>query len=389
MSFTTVYASGGVNATVSFNPTTGAVTVAGTSNGPTVIKALPYGTESLITPSNPYTHFDQITGNELPYTFYMSTSAPYGKYSVYVVSVGSDADTFMYYDPVAADGIIPSLNASSSGEKLADAIKFNAPDLGIDMDDSYIASNYINASKILYAAFKPFSNSNDFYNKFNFCLAMSAMKGANKSTIEAILSGRESLLGISYSSDYASLNSGIATELCSLLSVIDFAQEYKDLATEDKEVSFANLYKRLTALAAARVSSGWSELKKVFDTDYVSVFGEIINANTSFNSNVESKTYINLFAKKPYASINDIKSKFNSSVLAAVEENKTPSKPSPSRPGGFVSASPSYTNPDNQYDEISGTQNSSDNTSSSVKTSLSGSISLNFSLNNLALCNFS
>lgn len=351
-SSTCVLASNSVSATASFNPADGSVTVSGSSQGNTTIYVLPVGTSvNDVTISNLYTHFDQISAEDLPYTFTMPDWAPYGKYNVTILAGDSAGDTFMYYDPLAADTLIATLNLSSSGTQLANAINQNAAALGIDLDNEFVSSNLTGASLICYAAFMPFSNSNDFYSKFNACLAMADMKGAGRAEIENLISGYSQHLGISYPSDYEVLSDAVANDVCMLISSMDFAAEYKVLNNENQIVSFKNLLKRTSALSSARLAQSWSELKKVFDTDCVSELSQITSSNTSYNSSLATNTFKSLISKKPFTSFSDLKSKFNAAVSEAIIANKPQSKPT-SGVGGFVSTPSGFTNPTDQYEEI-------------------------------------
>ena len=363
------YAANTLSASVSFNPESGLVTVNATTSGYTVIKVLPYGNDesSVTSGGTQYTHFEHISPNDMPYSFYMPDWAEFGKYTVYVVSSPSSDDTFMYYDTTVADTRTASLNSAQSALALSEQIWSDASALGMDKDDNFISSHYKKASEILFEAFMPFVDSSDFYNKFNACLAMAALNGVDKTKAEEILSGYSTYLGIVYSEKYASLGSDLAADLCNIFSAMDFVGEFKKLEASGKQVSFSNLFDRTVALCAARISNNWSALKKVFDTDYVSVLQEITSANSSFTKDVESKTYMNLVSKKPYTSISDLKSKFDLSVTEAVSQNTAGNKPQTNRPGGSVSTPSGYTNPTNQYDEtISGNGNSEENSVVSI-----------------------
>ena len=365
-SSTCVLASNSVSATVSFNPADGSVTVSGNANGLTTIYVLSDGSSvNNVTVDNLYTHFDLVSGSDLPYTFYMPEWAPYGKYNVTILAGDSAGDTFMYYNPSAADTLIPTLNLSSSGTQLANAINQNAAALGIDLDNEFVSSNLTGASLICYAAFMPFSNSNDFYSKFNACLAMADMNGAGRAEIENLMSGYSQHLGISYPSDYEVLSDAVANDVCMLISSMDFAAEYKVLNNENQIVSFKNLLKRTSALSSARLAQSWSELKKVFDTDCVSELSQITSSNTSYNSSLATNTFKSLILKKPFTSFSDLKSKFNAAVSEAIIANKPQSKPT-SGVGGFVSTPSGFTNPTDQYEEIK-----NNDEESAIKTTLS------------------
>ena len=355
------------------NPTSTIVSVSGVSHGNVTIRTVPYGTDmSGISPSDLYTDFDHIyTNGAFTYEYVMPDSAAYGKYEVYVNDGKTQSGTFMYYNTDDADALMSVINASTDGASLAASIEANAATLGIDKDDSFYAANSKSAADILASNFMPFDDSTKFYNEYYTALSMSAMKGSEKSGIEALLSTYEQNMGIDYSS-YNTLTEEHKSDICVLLSGMDFSKELSDLKKDGEAVSFANVIKRTTALSAVRTAANRIEIKNVFLNDYKDVLEKIITDNSSYTPSMESDVFTALANSGDFTSFEALRQSFDDAVSYVCEQNR-PSRPDSSSSGGgggggFVSMPSGNVAPKDEYDTAG--KNDDSNGSAEIKTSL-------------------
>lgn len=345
------------SASVSFNPETGSVVLTGNARGHTCIYTLPFGTET-VGQENMYVDFYQLyaTGVIDDYEFYMPDGAEYGKYTVYINDGSASKDSFMYYDKANADNIVASFSGKSFAE-VAGIIKAQSSELGIDSDGELYIENSDKAIEILYNHFIPLDDSAEFYNCFTSSMVMAAMRDKTQSDIESLLIKYALNLGIDYD-EYSQLDSDHKTDICTLLSLMDFDSELAYLKKTGVSRNFAAVFNRTTTLSAARCAKSWNELKNVFTLDYNSILSEIMSANDDYKSTMANDVFAYMKKNGTFTTYENLQISFDSAVKYAVDlknkSNKGSSSGSSVRSpsGSSVSIPSGNTPPKDEYDII-------------------------------------
>lgn len=298
---------------VLFDSETGLVTLDGDSLGVTTIKVTP---NSVTSAGTLPTDFNQIIANgELDYDFYMPDSAPKGKYKVYVANDGgSDEDTFIYFSAAEAESVLADINSAGTKEEFLSEIAVNPAIIGIDAEDE----NYSQAVlETMYELYDSYADVPDFYDKYNFCLALCSFSGKSASQVETLLKNNQSVLGINFTNAYQNntlLSSDSKTKLCQLLSAMKYPNIYTSAQNLTGKTDFPAVLEALTAIACAETASSWKALEEVYTKDISFLKNNVVSANKNYKS-TNAQGVFSALLKKDSLTPADLKSNFDWAVL--------------------------------------------------------------------------
>lgn len=337
-----------------FNPSEMKITVNANASGNTVIRTISFDISLDSAAIGDFVDFEQIyaDGTVSDYKFSMPSRAPYGKYIVYVNDGTPASGTFLYYNPTVAETIVTAvLNSKTTPAALYSAISSDASSLGLDVFDSFFTSNASKACDIIVPYMMPFANLDDFVEKHTAALAMSAMNGAERTTIETLLEKYSSQLDINIAV-YNALNSSRKEDVCSLLAEADFKSEFALLKNAGKSANFKTIFSNVIALSAVRTAPTWSDIKSAFET--YPELKEISNGNSSYRPKTSGDVFTYLSQNGDFSSYESLKQSFDSAVKYVNSKSDASSVPS-TRP----SVGPSISMPSgnviskNEYDDQS------------------------------------
>ncbi len=332
-----------------YNAATGDLVLSGTAEGIVSIRITSDAAldSSLSKDNLPIVYYQfEANGSYNNVTLRMPSANRTGKYTLYVTDEnGSERKTIICYDKTVADALVSSASAlDDAGFIEAMSKEENAKKLGIDVTDADYSANTISIMAKLYDSY---SDSNDFKEKYNYCKALNSLLGKNKAGVEANLLKYETVLGIDYDTDYASdatLTNDVKTNLCSVLSQLDYASNISYAESLTGKTDFEAYLLAASALAGAKTYEDWVGLQKLYTQDYSFLKSEIVDKNASYLS-CEPSTVFGILNQKSFDKLSDLGSKFNEAVTAAKSGSNPTQNPTqtPTQNPTNVTSNPSYT----------------------------------------------
>lgn len=355
-SFTAMAAQTNVN--VSFNSSSELITLSGEATGITTIRVTVNGTDyEALSDANHPVDIDQIISNgTLSYEFFLPPNAEKGK--KYIITVtddfGTDENSFIFFNVDEAELILDQAEKEATK---AEFVEFLTSDnnlfrLGLDADDEYFSTDIL---ETMYDLYDDYADVEDFRNKYDFCLAVCALNGKNVSETEELLKNNSSVLGIDYRNDYENnevLSDASKSELCSLLSKMNYAEVYAQAQTLTEKNGFPAVFEAMTALASINVSGGWKEMEQIYTTKFPFLQKNVVSENANYANTSASAVFIAMTAMNFYTP-SDLKNNFDNAVT---KSQQTSVSSPPTNDGASMSfptsSAPSTSGGTTVYEEI-------------------------------------
>lgn len=350
-----------------FNPASGKVTLSGTSDGINTVMIAPSSAKlEDLGESKPPVDFHQITVNEsFTYDFYMPDNAVYGKYSVYMSNAdGITNKDFIYFEKASADKIISDdINSVASESEFIQVLSEKAAELGIDTENENYGSDVLS---LMYNLYENYTDSSDFSNKYNYCLAVCALN-VDAENVPVALGQFAEILGIDYSADFSNnslLTDKIKTKLCSYIAGLDYADVYKVAEDLTGKIGFGAVFEAYCALSAINSAESWITINSIFNEDYSFLTDNVLSKNSDYEKDIETSVFSKM-ADMSFEKIGDLKSNFDNAVdevLYDIAEdiNLGSGGSGSSGGGGFgggggtVISAPSVSKTEPQYEQTTG-----------------------------------
>lgn len=323
-----------------YNPDTKIVNLTGNTMGNTIIRLTLHETSpEILSDGNLPVDLHQIkTYGSLNYSFYLPESAPSAKYDVYVSDRnGNSQVSFLYFSKDEADIILNTKVKPATGKnEFVLLVTSDAAGLGIDKYDEEYKEASIALMHSLYNS-RNYTDSVDFYSKYNYCKAICQPLGKNRLGVEASLEKYQSLLGINYNTNYknnALLTDDVKSTLCNLISNMDYGSEKTNAETITGKKDYPAYLDALSAIAVLKNSGSWKAFEEVYTKKFTFLKNNIVSKNADYKNVAASDVYSNLMTME-FNSVIDLKTNFDNAVK--LSNNPTPQTPStqqkPSKPG--------------------------------------------------------
>ena len=330
------------NVSVSYNSSSELVTLSGDATGLTTIRVTLSGTDyAALSDANHPVDVDQIISNgTLSYDFYLPSDAAKGK--KYIITVtddfGTDNDSFIFFNADEAELILAKAEKEATKAKFVEYLTSdnNLFKLGLDADDEHFSTYVL---ETMYDLYDDYVDVEDFRGKYGFCLAVCSLKGKNISETETILKDNSSVLGINYQNDYKNnviLSGASKSELCSLLSAMNYAQAYYQAKTLTQKSGFSAVLEAMSALASVNVSGGWKEIEQIYTKSFPFLQSNVVSKNADY-ANTTSYDVFTAMTLMSFQTPADLKNNFDKAVTDS--QPSSINKPSANKPstGGSMS----------------------------------------------------
>lgn len=247
-------------------------------------------------------------------SFQVPSSAPGGKYVVYVSSDSDDAQTSFMKPGDVSEDVLDLVNTAADGEELKSVAEANSDPLGIDKDHPQYTDVSAYAYDIIFASGKDYESSGEFYEDYNAAYAISLI--AQGADAKDALKQNAVHLGISYSADFENddrLDDDIKLELLSLIQGKDWEDMMK--ASDDIASVFGEEFKNLKAVASVRMCDTRVQLQSVIEEDFKEEFS-FVKENSKYKKLKNAdKVYEEMIkSSKNSKTPEDVKKLFESAV---------------------------------------------------------------------------
>lgn len=319
------------NIMLDYNPDTKIVNLTGNTMGNTIIRLTLHGASpEMLSDGNLPVDLHQIkTYGSLNYSFYLPESAPSAKYDVYVSDRnGNSQVSFLYFSKDEADIILNTkVKPATEKNEFVLVVTSDAAGLGIDKYDEEYKEANIDLMYSLYNS-RNYTDSTDFYSKYNYCKAICHPLGKNRSGVEAALEKYQSQLGINYNTNYknnALLTDDVKSTLCNLISSMDYGSEKQDAETITGKKDYLAYLDALSAIAVLKNSGSWKAFEEVYTKKFTFLKNNIVSKNADFKDVSAYDVYSKLMTME-FSNVKDLKTNFDN----AVKSQKNPSSQAPS-----------------------------------------------------------
>ena len=256
-------------------------------------------------------------------SFQVPSSAPGGKYVVYVSSDSDDAQTSFMKPGDVSEDVLDLVNTAADGEELKSVAEANSDPLGIDKDHPQYTDVSAYAYDIIFASGKDYESSGEFYEDYTAAYAISLI--AQGADAKDALKQNAVHLGISYLADFENddrLDDDIKLELLNLIQGKDWEDMMK--ASDDIASVFGEEFKNLKAVASVRMCNTRVQLQSVIEEDFKEEFS-FIKENSKYKKLKNADKVYEEMIKTSDGSLtlDDVKNIFESAVSKVYKsENK-------------------------------------------------------------------
>lgn len=251
---------------------------------------------------------------ELEKTFTVPSSAPGGKYIVYITNDSGDAKTSFMKPGTVSDDVLLSINTAADGGAIKEIAEANSDSLGVDTEHLRYDEVSAYAYDIIFSAQKEYASATNFYEDY--------LKAYAISLIALGEDGKEELkqnavhLGINFTNDFENdkrLDDGKKAETINLIQEKDWVTGMSP--SDDIGEVFKEEFIILKAIASVRMCDTRVQLQSVIEKDFDEEFS-FVKENSKFNKiKNEDKVFEEMVkSSKDAKTLKDVESIFESAV---------------------------------------------------------------------------
>ena len=258
--------------------------------------------------------FANPENGEFSQVFTVPSSAPGGKYTVYISSGSDDAQVSFMKPGEVSDDVLDSFNTAADGEGIRLIAEANSDALGVDMEHQGYEDASAYAYDILFASGKEYDSAIEFYEDYTKAYAISLITVSEN--VEDTLRQNAAYLGINYIADYEKddrLDDAKKQELLNLIQ----EKDWEDVMEESDDIGkeFKDEFRNLKAVASVRMCDTRVQIQSVIEKDFEEEFS-FVKENSKFKKLKNAdKVYEEMIkSSKNSKTPEDVKKLFESAV---------------------------------------------------------------------------